>query len=223
MKAAGFNTVCCYFDWDYHSPAPGVYDFEGIRNMDAFLDAAADAGLYVIARPGPYINAETDSGGFPGWLTTIKGLARSTASDYLADALEWLGKIDPIIARHQLTNGTGTVIACQVENEFYNNSTDGETYMQDLEDKMVADGITVPLTGNHNAAFVTGLGGRISSGSITIRKDLMHPIRLPGAPFLITTKAFMKVCPAISPCTFPSSKADLSIPGAVPGQPTSTR
>ena len=158
MKAAGFNTVCCYFDWDYHSPAPGVYDFEGIRNMDAFLDAAADAGLYVIARPGPYINAETDSGGFPGWLTTIKGLARSTASDYLADALEWLGKIDPIIARHQLTNGTGTVIACQVENEFYNNSTDGETYMQDLEDKMVADGITVPLTGNHNAAFVTGLG-----------------------------------------------------------------
>src|SRR5271166_4879139 len=158
MKAAGFNTVCCYFDWDYHSPAPGVYDFEGIRNMDAFLDAAADAGLYVIARPGPYINAETDSGGFPGWLTTIKGLARSTASDYLADALEWLGKIDPIIARHQLTNGTGTVIACQVENEFYNNSTDGETYMQDLEDKMVADGITVPLTGNHNATFVTGLG-----------------------------------------------------------------
>ena len=31
---------------------------------------AQEAGLYVIARPGPYINAETDGGGFPGWLMT---------------------------------------------------------------------------------------------------------------------------------------------------------
>jgi Glycosyl hydrolases family 35/Beta-galactosidase, domain 2 len=158
MKAAGFNTVCIYLDWGYHSPAPGVYDFDGVRNMDTFLDAATDAGLYVIVRPGPYINAETDSGGFPGWLTTIKGRARSTASDYLADAMEWFSHIDPIIARHQLTNGTGTIIACQVENEYYTNTTDGQTYMQDLENKLVADGITVPLTGNHNATFVTGLG-----------------------------------------------------------------
>jgi beta-galactosidase GanA len=162
MKAAGFNTVCIYLDWGYHSPAPGVYDFDGVRNMDTFLDAATDAGLYVIVRPGPYINAETDSGGFPGWLTTIKGRARSTASDYLADAMEWLSHIDPIIARHQLTNGTGTIISCQVENEYYTNTTDGQTYMQDLENKLVADGITVPLTGNHNATFVTGLARRIS-------------------------------------------------------------
>jgi hypothetical protein len=114
MEADRFNTVCCYFDWGYHSPAPGVYDFSGVRNLDKFLDAAAEAGLYVIARPGPYINAETDSGGFPGWLTTIQGRARSTSPDYLANAQEWLSHIDPIIARHQLTNGTGTVIACPV-------------------------------------------------------------------------------------------------------------
>jgi beta-galactosidase GanA len=158
MEAAGFNTVSCYFDWGYHSPAPGVYDFSGVRNLDKFLDAAAEAGLYVIARPGPYINAETDSGGFPGWLTTIQGRARSTAPDYLANAQEWLSHIDPIIARHQLTNGTGTVIACQVENEFYDNSSGGQQYMQHLENKMRSDGITVPLTGNHNATFVQGLG-----------------------------------------------------------------
>jgi beta-galactosidase GanA len=39
MAAAGFNTVSCYFDWGYHSPAPGVYDFSGVRNLDKFLDA----------------------------------------------------------------------------------------------------------------------------------------------------------------------------------------
>jgi beta-galactosidase GanA len=158
MAAAGFNTVCCYFDWGYHSASPGVYDFSGVRDLDKFLDAAAEAGLYVIARPGPYINAETDSGGFPGWLTTIQGRARSIAPDYLAATQGWLSHIDPIIARHQLTNGTGTVIACQVENEFYDDSDGGRQYMQHLEDKMRSDGITVPLSGNHNATFVQGLG-----------------------------------------------------------------
>ena len=72
MKAGGFNTICCYFDWGYHSPKAGLYDFDGIRDLDKFLSLAAQVGLYVIVRPGPYINAETDSGGFPGWLTTIK-------------------------------------------------------------------------------------------------------------------------------------------------------
>src|ERR1700758_1801288 len=60
MKAGGFNTVCCYFDWDYHSSKSGTYDFTGIRDMDRFLSLASEAGLYVIVRPGPYINAEPD-------------------------------------------------------------------------------------------------------------------------------------------------------------------
>jgi beta-galactosidase GanA len=65
MKAAGFNTTSIYFSWGYHSPREGDYDFTGIRDMDRVLDEAAKAGIYVIARPGPYINAEVDSGGFP--------------------------------------------------------------------------------------------------------------------------------------------------------------
>ncbi|MBV8481547.1 MAG: beta-galactosidase [Verrucomicrobia bacterium] len=164
MKAGGFNTICCYFDWDYHSPKSGTYDFTGIRDLDRFLSLASEAGLYVIVRPGPYINAETDSGGFPGWLTTIQGRARSTAQDYLAAACQWLSQVDPIIARHQLTNGTGSIIACQVENEFYDSSSVGQQYMQDLENKMRADGIQVPLTGNHNATFTAGLGATDIAG-----------------------------------------------------------
>ncbi|TCO48787.1 beta-galactosidase [Actinocrispum wychmicini] len=158
MKAGGFNAVSIYFDWGFHSPAPGVYDFTGIRDMDRLLDIARDVGIYVIARPGPYINAETDSGGFPGWLTTQPGRARSTAPDYLAAADEWLSKIDPILARHQLTNGTGSVILYQVENEFYDPSGPARDYMTHLERKAQADGITVPLTGNHNGTFSSGAG-----------------------------------------------------------------
>src|SRR5262249_14688125 len=59
MKASGYDAVSMYFDWGYHSPASGVYDFSGVRDMDLALADAAQAGLYVIARPGPYINAET--------------------------------------------------------------------------------------------------------------------------------------------------------------------
>ncbi|MFI6685818.1 beta-galactosidase [Streptomyces sp. NPDC050485] len=157
MKAGGFNAASVYFDWDFHSPKPGVYDFTGIRDVDRLLDIAQEVGIYVIARPGPYINAETDGGGFPGWLVTQQGKARTTAPDYLAAADEWLSKIDPILARHQLTNGTGTVIAYQVENEYYQDTADGHAYIKHLVDKAHADGITVPLTGNHDGVFAKEL------------------------------------------------------------------
>src|SRR6476661_10170417 len=45
MKAAGFNAVSIYFDWAYHSPAPGVYDFSGIRDAELVLRMAEEAGL----------------------------------------------------------------------------------------------------------------------------------------------------------------------------------
>src|SRR5204863_499958 len=34
MKAAGFNATSLYFDWGYHSPAPGMYDFAGVLDVD---------------------------------------------------------------------------------------------------------------------------------------------------------------------------------------------
>ncbi len=148
IKAAGFNTISIYFDWAYHSPKAGVYDFTGIRDVSKLLTIAQDAGLYVIARPGPYINAETDAGGFPGWLITQKGRARSSASDYTAAYMDWLSHIDPILAQHQITNG-GNIILYQVENEYTYGTLDA-TYMQQLENKVRADGITVPL--DHNDA-----------------------------------------------------------------------
>src|SRR4051794_1151272 len=148
MKAEGYNAVSIYFDWAYHSPAPGVYDFTGVRDVDRLLNIAEQVGLYVIARPGPYINAETSAGGFPGWLTTQAGRARSDAPDYLATADEWLTHIDAILARHQFTNGTGPVILYEIENELANTGTAQRNYLQHLYDKVRADGITVPIFHN---------------------------------------------------------------------------
>ena len=158
MKAAGFNAASIYFSWAYHSPAPGKYDFTGVRDVDKLLDIAKSVGIYVIARPGPYINAEVDGGGFPAWLGTMPGRDRSNDPTYLAAADEWMHRINKILARHQLTDGKGTVILDQIENEFYDGSDQARAYMKHLEDEAHADGINVPLTGNNNGTFNDGVG-----------------------------------------------------------------
>ncbi|MEN3310083.1 MAG: hypothetical protein V7603_6285 [Micromonosporaceae bacterium] len=144
-KAAGFNAVSLYFDWAYHSPRPGAYDFTGVRDVDRLLRLAEEAGLWVIARPGPYINAEATGGGFPAWLKQVPGRARTSAPGYTAAYRDWLGHVDPIIARHLVTRG-GSVLLYQVENEYQVN-TDA-AYMAALQAKVRADGIDVPITTN---------------------------------------------------------------------------
>jgi beta-galactosidase GanA len=145
LKATGFNAVSLYISWAYHSPAPGVFDFTGVRDLDRLLDIAADAGLYVLARPGPYLNAELDSGGYPAWLSTVAGRARSNADSYQAAWEQWFDAVNPIIARHQFTNGTGSVILYQIENEYDGSDA---AYMEELKAAVRGDGITVPLFHN---------------------------------------------------------------------------
>ena len=146
IKAGGFNTISVYFNWAFHSASPGVYDFTGVRDVDRMLRTAEQVGLFVIARPGPYINAETTGGGFPAWLKLVPGRARSSDAGYTAAYRDWLGHINPIIARHQITVG-GSVILYNAENEYAIN-TDA-VYMEDLQRQAAAAGITVPIT--HNA------------------------------------------------------------------------
>jgi beta-galactosidase GanA len=173
MKASGYNAVSIYFDWGYHSPRQGVYDFSGVRDVDKVLNIAQEVGLYVIARPGPYINAEADAGGFPAWLTTQAGRARTDAADYLAATDEWQSRIDPILARHQLTNGTGTVLLYQIENELGSTGTAQRNYMQHLRDKARADGISVPIFHNDK-----GRNGQWVPASSTVPGTVPGPVDL---------------------------------------------
>jgi beta-galactosidase GanA len=184
MKAAGFNTTSLYFDWGYHSARPGHYDFTGVRDVDRLLTMAEEEGLYVIARPSPYINAEVDSGGLPGWLTTKDEANRSNDPKFLAYADEWLTQIDAILAKHQLTDGGGSIIGYQIENEFYKTGASGRAYLQHLKDKAVADGITVPLLGNHQGNFSKGNGGLDVDGSDYYPQgfDCSNPTRWNGLP-----------------------------------------
>ena len=150
MKASGLNAVSFYFSWGYHSAKPGHYDFTGIRNVERAIQMAEEEGLYVIARMGPYVNAELTAGGFPGWLLRQRAEARTDAAEYQAATDEWMTQINAILARHQITNGSGSVIAYQLENELFAVNPKNIRHMEHLAKKARADGITVPLF--HNAA-----------------------------------------------------------------------
>lgn len=95
IKALGFNMVSFYVDWALLEGKPGHFRADGIFDLEPFFDAATQAGIYLLARPGPYINAEASGGGFPGWLARVKGILRTNATDYL-DATDKL--VDPSLS-----------------------------------------------------------------------------------------------------------------------------
>ncbi|HKU34193.1 MAG TPA: beta-galactosidase family protein [Paenarthrobacter sp.] len=127
LKAMGANTVDTYVAWNFHQPTRGkAPDFTGWRDLGRFIDVAAEEGLDVIVRPGPYICAEWDNGGFPAWLTGIPGIGlRCLDPAFTAAIDEWFGHLMPIIASRQASYG-GPVVAVQIENEYGSYGDDHE-------------------------------------------------------------------------------------------------
>ena len=67
-KDLGMRFVDTYVPWSVHETAPGLYELgqrDPQRDVAAFLRLAHELGLYVIARPGPHINAELTTFGIP--------------------------------------------------------------------------------------------------------------------------------------------------------------
>ncbi|OAA47981.1 beta-galactosidase lacA [Cordyceps fumosorosea ARSEF 2679] len=167
IKALGFNTVSFYVDWALLEAKEGDYRAEGIFDLDPFFKAAETAGIFLIARPGPYINAEVAGGGFPGRLQRLAGQLRTKSPDFLNATENYMSNIVPLIAKYQITNG-GPVILYQAENEYSISNgrvpfPDGE-YMQAVIDQARRFGIVVPIVNNdaskdgHNRPG-TGAGG----------------------------------------------------------------
>ena len=117
IRALGFSGVSFYLDWALIEGEQGQIRMGGIFALDQFFSAASEAGIYLIARPGPYINAETSGGGFPGWLGRLHGRLRTTDQDYLDAITPYISTVGGIIASAQITNG-GPVILVQPENEY---------------------------------------------------------------------------------------------------------
>jgi hypothetical protein len=150
-KAGGLNTIDTVIPWNLHEPEPGVFNFAAEADLPAYLDLIHELGMYAIVRPGPYICAEWENGGFPAWLTVQNLKLRTDDPIFLAATQRWFDRLLPIFVERQLDRG-GPIILCQIENEHWASGVYGhDAHQTTLAQMQQAAGLTVP--------FYTCMGG----------------------------------------------------------------
>jgi beta-galactosidase len=147
-KALGFNMIETYLPWGIHEIKRGEFDFgahDPRKDVEAFMALCEAKGLWLLARPGPLINAELTDFGFPGWVLMDSDVQARTAvgsihfdaawglhpphqfpmpsyasEKFYAYVAEWFDVICPLMARHLPTTQTpagGCIVAVQSDNE----------------------------------------------------------------------------------------------------------
>jgi beta-galactosidase len=158
-RAMGLNAITTYVFWNVHEPTPGAYNFTGQNDVAEFIREAQQEGLWVILRPGPYVCAEWEFGGYPAWLlkdpTTV---VRSSDPKYMVPATRWIKRLGQELAPLQIGNG-GPIALVQVENEYGSFGNDHD-YMQQNHQALLDAGFT-------KAQMYTADGpGDIANGSL---------------------------------------------------------
>lgn len=158
LKALGYNTVETYLPWNSHEPKEGEFNFEGILDVEKFIETAEEMGLYVILRPSPYICAEWEFGGLPAWLLKYKDVrVRTTDEVFIEKVSNYFDELLPRLTKYQYTNG-GPVLMMQVENEYGSYGNEKE-YLRKIAKLMKNKGVDVPLftsDGTWNQALDSG-------------------------------------------------------------------
>ncbi len=114
LQRAGFNTIETYVFWNYHEPQEGHTD---LSEFEDFVKLVKDMGFWMIVRPGPYVCAEWERGGFPEWVVAKRFPLRSNHPESIKTSQHWFDQVLPVIRRHQVT-ASGPIIMMQVENEY---------------------------------------------------------------------------------------------------------
>jgi hypothetical protein len=114
LKLAGFNTIETYIFWNYHEREESKID---LSEFEAFVKLVHEMGFMMIVRPGPYVCAEWERGGFPSWVAAKRFPLRSNDPQSLATSQHWYSAVLPVIMKNQLMLG-GPIIMVQVENEY---------------------------------------------------------------------------------------------------------
>nr|WP_244960864.1 beta-galactosidase family protein [Pseudoclavibacter chungangensis] len=190
LVALGVNTLDTYVAWNAHERTEGDVDFTGRSDLGRFLDLAADAGLDIVVRPGPYICAEWNNGGLPAWLTHRVQQPRSTEAAYLEATERWFDRLLPIVAERQATRG-GRVVAVQVENE-YGSYGDEAAFLRWNVDALRSRGIdTLLFTADGptdlmlDGGTIDGVMAAATLGSRAAEAERLLRARRAGEPFFV--------------------------------------
>lgn len=109
-------------------------------HLKEYIQTAQEEDLFVIVRPGPFICAEFEFGGFPSWLLRDKNLeVRTSNSTFMKYVARFFSALLPILASLQFMNG-GPVIMFQVENEYANSQKHDLNYLKILRNQMLTQG-----------------------------------------------------------------------------------
>ncbi|XP_059531948.1 beta-galactosidase-1-like protein 2 [Myotis daubentonii] len=175
MKACGLNTLTTYVPWNLHEPQRGTFDFSGNLDLEAFVRMAAEVGLWVILRPGPYICSEIDLGGLPSWLLRDSGMRLRTTYKGFTEAVDLyfdhlMSRVVPLQYKHG-----GPIIAVQVENEYGSYNKD-PAYLPYVKKALEDRGIVELLLTSDNK---DGLSNGVIDGVLaTINLQSQHDLQL---------------------------------------------
>ncbi len=153
LKALGLNTLCTYVFWNAHEKHPGQFNFTGNLDVSAWIKMAQDEGLWVLLRPGPYVCAEWDNGGYPVWFLNDPAIKpRSLDPRYMGPTGAWLKRLGQEVAGLEIDRG-GPILMTQVENEYGSYGND-LAYMRGVKDQVRAAGFAGMLYTVDGAAII---------------------------------------------------------------------
>jgi beta-galactosidase len=151
LRAAGLTTVASYVLWIHHEEVQGEFNFTGQRDLRAFVQEAAKAGLYVSLRIGPYGHAECRGGGLPDWISQIPGISLRTEQPlFMSFAQKWYNAIASQLVGLFFVDG-GPILSIQLDNE-----TGDAPYLLALKAAAITANIKAPFfvaTGNNTVPF----------------------------------------------------------------------
>uniref|UniRef100_A0AAY4AI47 Beta-galactosidase n=1 Tax=Denticeps clupeoides TaxID=299321 RepID=A0AAY4AI47_9TELE len=189
MKACGINTLTTYVPWSLHQPERGVFHFHKQLDLEAYLNLAADVGLWVILRPGPYVCSELDLGGLPSWLLRDENMKLRTTYPGFTDAVNtFYDKLVPKMVPLQFKKG-GPIIAVQLENEYGSYAVDNN-YMDFVKQALLSRGISELLltSDNHEGLKDGGVNGALRTINLQKLKNedmmLLHFLQ-PKKPVMV--------------------------------------
>jgi beta-galactosidase len=134
LARLGFRLVDTCVPWNVHEPQAGTWRWTGAHDLRRFVEAAAAAGLQVVVRPGPLVNAEllyvglperivrdpaclaVTSRNTPAWLPApprMVPLPSYASRRFQAEATRWLGAVAEQIEPYQAPDGP--VVAIRID------------------------------------------------------------------------------------------------------------
>ena len=188
-KRAGLNCISTYVAWNVHEPAENDWHLTGQEDVVEFVRQAGELGLYVILRPGPYICAEWDFGGLPGWLTAKPAMACRTSNAAFTHYFDkYFRQVLPRLSELQVSRG-GNIILIQNENEYVMTTMpDRLSYLEFINQLFRRSGFDIPII-NCNLFSDPPVPDNVECVNTGDREvELLKQMRLrqPNAPLLVT-------------------------------------